>query len=260
MVFQNYALYPHMTVFANMAFPLRQAKMPKPAIAERVEEVARILQLTEHLKRRPAKPLGRTAPESRHRRAIVREPKAFLLDEPLSNLDAKLRVQMRGELAQLHADLGVTTIFVTQHQTGSDDVRTASGRAFRRKAASGRHSARSLLHPPGSFRGGFHRQPSMNLMRAELRTEGGLRLEIGTGSVPVSEEKAGKFASAVRTGKLVAGVRPESLRLLDPSHAHAASLPRGTVRLIEVIEPEMYVYLEGFALTEESGMPREGRC
>ncbi len=254
MVFQNYALYPHMTVFANMAFPLRQGKMPKADVAERVREVAGILQLTEHLKRRPANLSGGQRQRVAIGRAIVRNPKAFLLDEPLSNLDAKLRVRMRGEIAQLHADLGVTTIFVTHDQveamTLGQRVAVLSDGELRQVG-----SPHDLYNHPGDmFVAGFIGSPSMNLMRAELRNEEGWRLHLASGSVPVSGDVVRGVSGAVHGQEFVAGVRPESLVLGDPRLPEAEGLPRGVVRLIEVIEPEMYVYVDGFTLVD-SGDP-----
>ncbi|MDH3308484.1 MAG: ATP-binding cassette domain-containing protein, partial [Acidimicrobiia bacterium] len=116
MVFQNYALYPHMTVFDNMAFGLKLRKMPKDEIAQRVDEAARVLEITEYLQRKPKALSGGQRQRVAMGRAIVREPAAFLMDEPLSNLDAKLRVQMRSELGQLHARLKTTTVYVTHDQ------------------------------------------------------------------------------------------------------------------------------------------------
>ena len=118
MVFQNYALYPHMTVRENMAFPLKLAKAPQEEIDNKVTEAARILDLTEHLDRKPANLSGGQRQRVAMGRAIVRNPKAFLMDEPLSNLDAKLRVQMRTEVARIQQRVGTTTVYVTHDQTG----------------------------------------------------------------------------------------------------------------------------------------------
>ena len=255
MVFQNYALYPHMSVFANMAFPLRQAKKSKTEIAERVEEVARVLQLTEHLKRRPANLSGGQRQRVAIGRAIVREPKAFLLDEPLSNLDAKLRVQMRGELAQLHTDLGVTTIFVTHDQTEAMTL----GQRVAVLSDGELHQVgtpRELYYNPDDlFVAGFIGSPSMNLLSAELRREGdGWGLALGdSGCWPVTQELAGIALSEESGRNLIVGVRPESILLLPPGDGETAGMPRGRVRLTEVIEPEMYVYVEGgFSLVDSS--------
>ena len=255
MVFQNYALYPHMSVFANMAFPLRQAKKSKAEIAERVEEVAQVLQLTEHLKRRPANLSGGQRQRVAIGRAIVREPKAFLLDEPLSNLDAKLRVQMRGELAQLHTDLGVTTIFVTHDQTEAMTL----GQRVAVLSDGELHQVgtpRDLYYNPDDlFVAGFIGSPSMNLLRAELRRAGddwGLTLG-DSGCWPVTQKVAGIALSEESGRNLIVGVRPESILLLPPGDRDTEGMPRGRVRLTEVIEPEMYVYVEGgFSLVDSS--------
>ena len=266
MVFQNYALYPHMSVFANMAFPLRQAKKSKAEITERVEEVASILQLSEHLKRRPANLSGGQRQRVAIGRAIVREPKAFLLDEPLSNLDAKLRVQMRGELAQLHTDLGVTTIFVTHDQveamTLGQRVAVLSDGELHQVG-----TPHDLYYNPADlFVAGFIGSPSMNLLRAELQREGeDWRLAVrGSGyfplpqELPVTQRLERIIGREELSGELIAGVRPESILLLTPGDGRAAGLPRGRVKLTEVIEPEMYAYIEGsFSLVDPSD-PEDG--
>ena len=247
MVFQNYALYPHMTVFANIAFPLRQAKMAAAEVTRRVTEVAETLELTEHLKRRPASLSGGQRQRVAIGRAIVRQPKAFLLDEPLSNLDAKLRVQMRGELAQLHATLGVTTVFVTHDQTEAmtlgERVAVLNDGELRQVG-----TPQELYHRPADlFVAGFIGSPSMNLVKAQVRagTSGGPLLDFAAaGSVAVPEAATDLCASAPQDTDLVAGIRPESLLLRDPAEA-AEDLPRARVRFTELVEPETYVHLAG---------------
>ena len=248
MVFQNYALYPHMTVFANIAFPLRQARVGAAEIRRQVTEVAETLELTEHLKRRPAALSGGQRQRVAIGRAIVRQPKAFLLDEPLSNLDAKLRVQMRGELAQLHATLGVTTVFVTHDQTEAmtlgERVAVLNDGELRQVG-----TPQELYHRPADlFVAGFIGSPSMNLLKAQVRTgaSGGPLLDFGAaGSVDVPEAAAELCASAPQGTDLVAGIRPESLLLRDPAAASSAGLPRARVRFTELVEPETYVHLAG---------------
>ncbi len=249
MVFQNYALYPHMTVFANIAFPLRQARMNTAEIRSRVTEVAETLELTEHLKRRPASLSGGQRQRVAIGRAIVRQPKAFLLDEPLSNLDAKLRVQMRGELAQLHAELGATTVFVTHDQTEAmtlgERVAVLNDGALRQVGAPG-----ELYHRPADlFVAGFIGSPSMNLLKARVRSGEATdapMLDFGAaGSVAVPEAAAELCASAPRGAELVAGIRPESLLLRDPAAASSEGLPRARVRFTELVEPETYVHMAG---------------
>ncbi|MCY3561928.1 MAG: sn-glycerol-3-phosphate ABC transporter ATP-binding protein UgpC [bacterium] len=248
MVFQNYALYPHMTVFANIAFPLRQARVPSAEITKRVTEVAETLELSEHLKRRPAALSGGQRQRVAIGRAIVRQPKAFLLDEPLSNLDAKLRVQMRGELAQLHATLGVTTVFVTHDQTEAmtlgERVAVLNDGELRQVG-----TPQELYHRPADlFVAGFIGSPSMNLLKAQVRSgeaPGGPALDFGAaGAVAVPEAAVELCASAPRGADLVAGIRPESLLLRDPE-VSSKDLPRARVCFTELVEPETYVHLAG---------------
>ena len=249
MVFQNYALYPHMTVFANIAFPLRQARMNNTEIRRRVTEVAGTLELTEHLKRRPAALSGGQRQRVAIGRAIVRQPKAFLLDEPLSNLDAKLRVQMRGELAQLHATLGVTTVFVTHDQT---EAMTLGQRVAVLNEGGLRQvgTPQELYHRPADlFVAGFIGSPSMNLLKAEVRPgggSGGLAVDFGRAGVMAIPEAATELCAGAPAGAaLVAGIRPESLLLRDPSAESSDGLPRARVRFTELVEPETYVHLAG---------------
>ena len=249
MVFQNYALYPHMTVFANIAFPLRQARLNTAEIRSRVTEVAETLELTEHLKRRPASLSGGQRQRVAIGRAIVRQPKAFLLDEPLSNLDAKLRVQMRAELAQLHATLGVTTVFVTHDQT---EAMTLGQRVAVLNEGELRQvgTPQELYHRPADlFVAGFIGSPSMNLLKAEIRSDGapgGLVLDFGPAGVMAIPEAAAGLCAGVPAGTpLVAGIRPESLLLRDPAAASSEGLPRAKVRFTELVEPETYVHLTG---------------
>ena len=249
MVFQNYALYPHMTVFGNIAFPLRQARLGTAEIRRRVEEVAETLELTEHLKRRPAALSGGQRQRVAIGRAIVRQPEAFLLDEPLSNLDAKLRVQMRAELAQLHAELGVTTVFVTHDQT---EAMTLGERVAVLNEGELRQvgTPQALYHRPDDlFVAGFIGSPSMNLLKAEVRADvgsGRMMLDFGAaGAVSVPEAATELCAGAPQGQTVVAGIRPESLLLRDPAAASSQGLPRATVRFTELVEPETYVHLAG---------------
>src|SRR5438034_7422948 len=176
MVFQNYALYPHMTVFRNLAFGLRQRKVPSREIDRRVHEVSEILGLEDLLKRPPAQLSGGRRQRVAMGRALVREPKAFLLDEPLSNLDAKLRVQMRAELKRIHQRLGITTIYVTHDQVeamtlGDRIVVMSNGRVQQIGPPQEVYSA-----PRNLFVAGFIGSPPMNLLRgrtADGRIHGG---------------------------------------------------------------------------------------
>ena len=200
MVFQNYALYPHMTVYRNLAYPLRQQRMPKDAIKHRVREVAEMLSLEELMNRRPAQLSGGQRQRVAMGRALVREPAVFLLDEPLSNLDARLRVQMRAGLKRLHARLGVTTIYVTHDQveamTLADRIAVLS------------HGKLQQLGPPQElydapanvFVAGFIGSPPMNLLRASARDG-----RVSAGDFVL--ERAG-----LPDGALIVGLRPEALR------------------------------------------------
>src|SRR5829696_7480668 len=168
MVFQNYALYPHMTVRDNMGFALKLAKVDQAEINKRVEEAANILDLKAHLDRKPANLSGGQRQRVAMGRAIVRDPQAFLMDEPLSNLDAKLRVQMRAEIAKIQSDLGVTTIYVTHDQV---EAMTMGDRvAVMRKGELQQVASPQELYdrPVNLFVGGFIGSPAMNLIEAQL--------------------------------------------------------------------------------------------
>src|SRR3712207_4836705 len=173
MVFQNYALYPHMSVADNMGFALKMAKVPADERKKRVDEAARILGLTEFLERKPKALSGGQRQRVAMGRAIVREPKAFLMDEPLSNLDAKLRVQMRSEIARIQHELGVTTLYVTHDQV---EAMTMGDRvAVIRKGVLQQVDTPQYLyeHPNNLFVAGFIGSPSMNLVEAELTLRDG---------------------------------------------------------------------------------------
>src|SRR4051812_15053108 len=178
MVFQNYALYPHMTVRENMAFPLKLAKAPQEEIDGKVSEAARILDLTEHLDRKPANLSGGQRQRVAMGRAIVRDPKAFLMDEPLSNLDAKLRVQMRTEVARLQKRLATTTVYVTHDQTEAMTLgdRVAVMRAGRLQQAG---APQQLYNTPVNlFVAGFIGPPAMNFLPATIE-DGVLKSRLG---------------------------------------------------------------------------------
>src|SRR5213083_1877929 len=168
MVFQNYALYPHMSVRENMAFPLKLAGAPKEEIDDKVQEAAKILDLTEHLDRRPANLSGGQRQRVAMGRAIVRNPKAFLMDEPLSNLDAKLRVQMRTEVSRIQSRLGTTTVYVTHDQTEAmtlgDRVAVLRGGLLQQVGS----PSELYEHPVNLFVAGFIGSPSMNFMPATV--------------------------------------------------------------------------------------------
>src|SRR5438477_5106360 len=205
MVFQNYSLYPHMTVYKNLAFGLKERRTPKPEIERRVSEVSSILGLDELLTRRPAQLSGGQRQRVAMGRALVREPKAFLMDEPLSNLDAKLRVQMRAELKRIHQRLGITTIYVTHDQV---EAMTLGDRIVVMSAGEVQQIGRPqevYKEPVNLFVAGFIGSPPMNLLRGSAR---GGRVEAG--ELALSRD-------GVPDGDVVVGVRPEALALANDS-------------------------------------------
>jgi multiple sugar transport system ATP-binding protein len=214
MVFQNYALYPHMTVFENMAFALRLRKVGRSEVDRRVRETAKILGLEELLDRRPRNLSGGQRQRVAMGRAIVREPRAFLMDEPLSNLDAKLRVQMRAEIARIQRDLKVTSIYVTHDQT---EAMTMGDRvAVIRKGQLQQVERPQVLYdrPVNLFVAGFIGSPAMNMVEAELiRTNGGLVVEFGKVRLGVDdsilEDRPG--LKRYESKPVVVGIRPEDI-------------------------------------------------
>ena len=214
MVFQSYALYPHLTVRDNIAFGLTLRKVPKAQVKRRVEEAARILGLTEYLDRKPRNLSGGQRQRVAMGRAIVREPRAFLMDEPLSNLDAKLRVQMRAEIARIQRDLAVTTIYVTHDQT---EAMTLGHRvAVLRKGLLQQIAPPQYLydHPVNLFVGGFIGSPAMNFLEATLlRTDTGYSLAMGQHHLTVPEEVvvARPALPQYVNQQLIVGIRPEDL-------------------------------------------------
>src|SRR5438874_11898268 len=204
MVFQNYALYPHMTVFENMSFGLRLRRVPKREIRERVEHAAKILDITDLLQRRPKQLSGGQRQRVAMGRAIVRNPKVFLFDEPLSNLDAKLRVQMRTEIKKVHQKVRTTTVYVThdhiEPMTLADRVVVMNGGKIEQVG-----TPNDLYHSPATqFVAGFIGSPAMNMVRCELEeTAGALRVRInGSISLAVPPERVARYRSHV--GKPIA--------------------------------------------------------
>ena len=214
MVFQSYALYPHLTVRDNMAFSLKYRKTPKPEIRRRVEEAARILELDELLSRKPRQLSGGQRQRVAMGRAIVRQPRAFLMDEPLSNLDAKLRVQMRAEIAKLQRSLGVTTIYVTHDQT--EAMTLGSRVAVLRHGVLQQAASPQVLYrrPANLFVAGFIGSPAMNLIEATLeRADGGPEVIFGTHRLRVPESVVREHPDLEKYlgRKVVVGIRPEHL-------------------------------------------------
>ncbi len=237
MVFQNYALYPHMTVRENMGFALKLAGVERAEIDRKVEDAARTLDLEQHLDRRPANLSGGQRQRVAMGRAIVRDPKAFLMDEPLSNLDAKLRVQMRTEVAKLQSRLETTTVYVTHDQVEAMTLgdRVAVMRAGELQQVGS--PAELYEEPVNLFVAGFIGSPAMNFMPAEL-SEGKVKLPIGEADVPES-------AGGVRDGQVIAGLRPESFE--DASMVGEVRDERGLVfeaeiDLVESLGSDLYAY------------------
>jgi multiple sugar transport system ATP-binding protein len=214
MVFQSYALYPHLSVYENIAFGLRLKKMPKDEVDRRVQEAARVLDLEPWLKRKPRNLSGGQRQRVAMGRAIVREPAAFLMDEPLSNLDAKLRVQMRAEIARLQLDLGVTTIYVTHDQV---EAMTMGDRvAVMRRGELQQVAPPQELYdrPVNVFVGGFIGSPAMNMLQGTLeRDDGGFAVQLGEQRLSLPPELLDeRTALAAYAGRdLVVGIRPEDL-------------------------------------------------
>ena len=241
MVFQSYALYPHMTVRDNMGFALQLARASRAEIRRRVSETAEMLGLTEHLGRKPAQLSGGQRQRVAIGRAIIRDPQAFLMDEPLSNLDAKLRVQMRVELARLQARLGTTTVFVTHDQT---EAMTLGSRVAVMRDGVIQHAdspQRLYDEPANLFVAGFIGSPPMNFIFARLV---GARIELPFGDVDLPTELRAQLAGTPRTpAAIIAGIRPE--RIEDPALAQPrpGSLRfRAHIDLVESIGSERYLY------------------
>ena len=254
MVFQNYALYPHMTVFDNIAFGLRARRAPKSEIRRRVESAGAALGLAELLQRKPRQLSGGQRQRVAMGRAIVREPRVFLMDEPLSNLDARLRVQMRAEVARVQRELGVTTIYVTHDQveamTMGDRVAVMRGGVLQQTG----DPQVVFDRPANLFVASFIGSPPMNLVQGQLADSGdGLSVRVGEQVVAVSAEmlaeRPGLRAYAGHT--VGVGIRPEHLR---EANGDGRERLRGTVRATEALGSEFLVHVEVAAepvLTDE---------
>jgi len=240
MVFQSYALYPHMTVRQNIAFSLSVAGESRKVQNERALEVARILQLEPYLDRRPAELSGGQRQRVAIGRALVRKPEAFLFDEPLSNLDAKLRVQMRLELARLHADLGTTMIYVTHDQTEAmtlaDKIVVLDGGMVSQVGS----PLELYNHPANKFVAAFIGSPSMNFFNVDIAAINGRAASIVLPGGQKVETPVRTGAADLRSAEL--GVRPEHLILVDPDDATAAL--GGVVRIVEHLGNSTLVYVD----------------
>ena len=247
MVFQNYALYPNKTVYGNLAFPLQMRRLPRSSIAARVEEAARVLDITHLLGRKPRELSGGQQQRVALGRALVRDPRAFLMDEPLSNLDARLRVQMRSELKRFHQDLNATVIYVTHDQleamTMADKMAVMSGGVLQQY-----DSPRKVFEQPANtFVAGFVGSPAMSLVPMTVVVEGGAsRLESEGGhALPLSPGNARKAAGA-GSRRVILGVRHGTIRLHD--RAVDGALPG----CVDTVEPTGDVT---FVQVDVSGSP-----
>ncbi|MFD6177388.1 MULTISPECIES: ABC transporter ATP-binding protein [unclassified Isoptericola] len=235
MVFQNYALYPHMSVADNMGFALKIAGTPKAEIRQRVEEAAKILDLTEYLDRKPKALSGGQRQRVAMGRAIVRQPQVFLMDEPLSNLDAKLRVQTRTQIASLQRRLGVTTVYVTHDQT---EALTMGDRIAVLKSGLLQQvgTPREMYDTPANvFVAGFIGSPAMNI--ATFKVDEGVA-HVGPARVPLEREVVAQLTEA-DGGKVTIGFRPESLDIVSESDSNAIPV---LVNLVEELGSDAFVY------------------
>jgi multiple sugar transport system ATP-binding protein len=250
MVFQSYALYPHMTVRQNMAFALKLAKTPQATIDQKVDEAARVLDLTQHLDRRPANLSGGQRQRVAMGRAIVRDPSAFLMDEPLSNLDAKLRVQMRTEVSRLQKRLGTTTVYVTHDQTEAmtlgDRVAVMRGGKIQQVGP----PQELYNHPNNLFVAGFIGSPAMNFMPAKLE-EGKLRTKLG--DIELSDSMRQTLEQKGGSREVILGIRPENFEdaalVSDDARKHGVVFP-ASIDVLESMGSEVFAY---FTLEDEGG-------
>jgi multiple sugar transport system ATP-binding protein len=249
MVFQSYALYPHMTVRENMGFALKLAKTPAKVINEKVEEAARILDLTQHLDRKPANLSGGQRQRVAMGRAIVRDPRAFLMDEPLSNLDAKLRVQTRTSVSRLQKRLGTTMVYVTHDQT---EAMTLGDRlAVLRSGVLQQAGTPQELYdsPVNLFVAGFIGSPAMNFMGATLE-DGVLRTRMG--DLPVSPALRQELNASNVGRQVIVGLRPEDFEdaaLVPPDNRKFGVTFRATIDVRESMGSDVFVYF-----TQDSGL------
>ena len=243
MVFQNYALYPHMSVFDNMAFSLKLRKLPKDEIEQKVKEAAKTLEISELLDRKPKALSGGQRQRVAMGRAIVRNPQAFLMDEPLSNLDAKLRVQMRAELGQLHTQLQTTTLYVTHDQV---EAMTMGDRVavIRKGELQQIDTPREIyLKPKNIFVAGFIGSPSMNFVYANVGVnKSSIQLNFGDDQIEYKGEKLGEL-KAFENKEIVMGIRPEAFE--DGNYANASEFSESikvSVSLLEQLGSDSYIH------------------
>jgi len=245
MVFQSYALYPHMTVRENMAFALKLAKAPQAEIDQKVNEVAQILDLTQHLDRRPANLSGGQRQRVAMGRAIVRDPAAFLMDEPLSNLDAKLRVQMRTEVSRLQKRLGTTMVYVTHDQTEAMTLgdRVAVMRAGKIQQVG--PPTELYNRPTNLFVAGFIGSPAMNFMPGAVVDESAASARTPLGELPLSPAVRSALRERGGVRDVIVGIRPESFEdsalVSDEARPHGVTF-RATIDVLESMGSDVYVY------------------
>jgi multiple sugar transport system ATP-binding protein len=245
MVFQNYALYPHMTVRANMEFPLKIAKMDKASIDRKVKQAAETLDITQYLDRKPKELSGGQRQRVAIGRAIVREPKVLLMDEPLSNLDAKLRNQMRAEIIKLHQRIPSPFVYVTHDQT---EAMTLGDRIVIMKDGVIQQVGTPQMvfdHPFNLFVAGFIGTPQMNFFDAELKKEGAVyEVSIDGKEVELSDDKVQKLSLAGAVSqKVTLGVRPEHIVVVPTGENRGFS---GTVELTELMGSALHIHLSAF--------------
>ena len=244
MVFQSYALYPHLSVYENMAFGLKLKKTPKEEINRRVSVAAEVLGITELLQRKPRQLSGGQRQRVAVGRAIVREPKVFLFDEPLSNLDAKLRVQMRSEISKLHKRLQTTFIYVTHDQVEAMTMATRIAVINKGKLQQIDTPQNLYEHPDNLFVAGFIGSPAMNFFPGTLRTYiGGLIVDTRNFAVSIPEKKAAPYQNHVGK-KIIFGIRPENIHDADftPPNIDAEKVPV-KVDVTELMGNEIFLYL-----------------
>ena len=243
MVFQNYALYPHMSVYDNMAFSLKLRKLPKDEVDKKVKDAARTLEISELLERKPKALSGGQRQRVAMGRAIVRSPEAFLMDEPLSNLDAKLRVQMRAELGQLHTQLETTTLYVTHDQV---EAMTMGDRVavIRKGELQQIDTPREIyLYPKNIFVAGFIGSPSMNFVYADVKVSGSsVELSFANETITCSGDTVNKLKE-VDGKQIVLGIRPEafedSIYAKDSEYTESISIK---VTLLEQLGSDSYIH------------------
>lgn len=243
MVFQSYALYPHMTVFDNMAFPLKMRKVPEVEREKMVKQTARLLRITSLLDRRPSQLSGGEAQRVALGRAIVRDPRVFLMDEPLSNLDAKLRIYMRAELKRLQKDLGVTTVYVTHDQVEAMSMSDTIVIMNQGELQQMGNAQEIFDHPANLFVAGFIGSPPMNLVDCTfIKKDDSYLLDAGSFEFSIP----GGFSRAIKekatSSELILGIRPEDIHINDARSPR--TFIKGEVYLVEPLGSEIIVDLQ----------------